>query len=252
MKQLYLEYTINQNRPGLLGDIASILGLLKINILKVSSFGDQRRGFLLALPPNLTQESLENILQRIEDLSLLHLRSPNLLDELALKHGERIYQEKEIPPCYSFQRKQLNILVDFMGSLLTEKGGMIIGLRGRPRIGKTEAAIASCVHANRSWVLISSTLLHKTTRTALPKGTETPPVLIFDALTTMDRSSKEHRDFALSLLAQNDEKIIEHPDIFINEGVLKKEDFQLFIELYAGKKEISYQGRSSFTSFDIS
>lgn len=253
MKRLYLEYVINKNRPGLLGDIASILGLLKINILNITSIDEEKRGFLLSLPPNLTQGYLASFLHGIEDLTIRYLREPHLLDYLALKHGERIEENQECPPMYSFQRQQLNILVDFLGSLLTQEEKIIIGLKGRPRIGKTEAAIASCVHANRRWILISSTLLHKTTRTSLPQSDQRiQRVLLFDALTTMDRSSREHRQFALQLLQQDDQKIIEHPEIFIHEGILRKEDFHIFIELYKGKKKETEKRRWGFTSFDIS
>lgn len=36
-KQWYMEYKIHKNRPGLLGDIASMLGMLEVNI-----FDDKR------------------------------------------------------------------------------------------------------------------------------------------------------------------------------------------------------------------
>lgn len=252
MRRLYLEYYIKKDRPGLLGDIASILGLLKINILTISSIDGGKRGFLLSLPEGLTKEYLASLLEGIEDLSISFLKEPHLLDYLALKHGERIKKKGESLPLYTFRREQLHILIDFLGSLLKKKDDLTIGFRGEPRVGKTEASIASCVHANRAWILISSTLLHKTTRTSLPGDGMQDRVLIFDALTTMDRSSKEHRAFALSLLKGESLKIIEHPDIFIHEGIMVKEDFNLFVELYRGSVRVSYKGRSSFNSFDIS
>lgn len=253
MGRLYLEYVIKRDRPGLLGDIASILGLLKINILTISSIDGGKRGLLISLPKNLTKEYLTSLLKGIEDLQINYLREPNLLDYLALKHGVRIKKEEIAPPLYSFQREQLHILIDFIGSQLKERDGITIGLKGQPRVGKTEAAIASCVNANRGWVLISSTLLHKTTRTSLPEGPlGEERVLIFDALTTMDRSSLEHRIFALHLLEKGYQKIIEHPEIFIHEGIMTKDDFHLMIELHSGSKKVYYKQRSGYTSFDIS
>ena len=34
--QWYMEYKIHKNRPGLLGDIASVLGMLEVNILTIN------------------------------------------------------------------------------------------------------------------------------------------------------------------------------------------------------------------------
>lgn len=252
MNRLYLEYFIKKDRPGLLGDIASILGLLKINILTISSIDSNKRGFLLSLPHGLTKEYLASILEGIEDLQISFLKEPHLLDYLALKHGERIEEDLKVPPLYSFRREQIHILVDYIGSILKRERVINIGFKGEPRVGKTESAIASCVHANKGWVLISSTLLHKTTKTSLPKEIGQERVFIFDALTTMDRSSKEHKEFALSLLKSETLKIIEHPDIFIHEGMMGKEDFHLFVELYKGRERVDYRDRSSFNSFDIS
>lgn len=252
MNRIYLEYFIKKDRPGLLGDIASILGLLKINILTISSIDSNKRGFLLSLPEGLTEEFLASFLERIEDLQISFLKKPHLLDYLALKHGERIEENLKTPPLYSFRREQIHILIDFIGSILKREKAINIGFKGEPRVGKTESAIASCVLANKGWALISSTLLHKTAKTSLSKEAESDKVLLFDALTTMDRSSKEHKDLVLYLLKRETIKIIEHPDIFIHEGIMNKEDFHLFVELFRGSKRVVYRDRSSFNSFDIS
>ena len=37
MGKWYLEYEIQVNRPGLLGDIASLLGMLRVNIATINS-----------------------------------------------------------------------------------------------------------------------------------------------------------------------------------------------------------------------
>lgn len=39
----YLEYQIQKNRPGLLGDISSLLGMLSINIVTINGVDDIRR-----------------------------------------------------------------------------------------------------------------------------------------------------------------------------------------------------------------
>lgn len=43
-KQWYMEYKIHKNRPGLLGDIASMLGILGVNILTINGVEGERRG----------------------------------------------------------------------------------------------------------------------------------------------------------------------------------------------------------------
>lgn len=46
-KQWYMEYKIHKNRPGLLGDIASMLGMLEVNILTINGVEGKTRGMLL-------------------------------------------------------------------------------------------------------------------------------------------------------------------------------------------------------------
>ena len=36
MEEWYFEYEIQVNRPGLLGDIASLLGMLRVNIVAIN------------------------------------------------------------------------------------------------------------------------------------------------------------------------------------------------------------------------
>ena len=45
--QWYMEYKIHKNRPGLLGDIASVLGMLEVNILTINGVEGQTRGMPL-------------------------------------------------------------------------------------------------------------------------------------------------------------------------------------------------------------
>lgn len=39
-----MEYKIHKNRPGLLGDIASMLGMLEVNILTINGVEGKTRG----------------------------------------------------------------------------------------------------------------------------------------------------------------------------------------------------------------
>lgn len=50
MSEWYFEYEIQVNRPGLLGDISSLLGMLRVNIVAINGVAQERRGMLLNLP----------------------------------------------------------------------------------------------------------------------------------------------------------------------------------------------------------
>lgn len=43
-EEWYLEYELCQNRPGILGDIASLMGMLQISIVTINGVDLQRRG----------------------------------------------------------------------------------------------------------------------------------------------------------------------------------------------------------------
>ena len=47
MTEWYFEYEIQVNRPGLLGDIASLLGMLRVNIAAINGVDESKRGMLL-------------------------------------------------------------------------------------------------------------------------------------------------------------------------------------------------------------
>lgn len=48
MGEWYFEYEIQVNRPGLLGDIASLLGMLRVNIVSINGVDEEHRGMLLS------------------------------------------------------------------------------------------------------------------------------------------------------------------------------------------------------------
>ena len=47
MGEWYLEYEIQVNRPGLLGDISSLLGMLRVNIVTINGVDGGHRGMLV-------------------------------------------------------------------------------------------------------------------------------------------------------------------------------------------------------------
>jgi hypothetical protein len=146
------------------------------------------------------------------------------------------------------------MLVDFLGELLS-KQKPIIGLRGMPRVGKTEASIASCVHANKKWVLVSSTLMRQVMRRSLLEDEKhSDCVYIIDGIVSGIRGTKEHKELVLEVLESPVPKIIEHPDIFLRELELDPGFLDYTLELRRSENEIiDYQLVSqSFSAFDIS
>ncbi|WP_249664273.1 DUF3388 domain-containing protein, partial [Lysinibacillus sp. D4B1_S16] len=59
------------------------------------------------------------------------------------------------------------ILVDFMVELFKKEGHKLIGIRGMPRVGKTESIVAASVCANKKWIFLSSTMIKQTVRNKL-------------------------------------------------------------------------------------
>ena len=253
-----MEYEILNDRPGLLGDVTSLIGMLKMNIEKVSSIDRHRRGFLLNYCSDQQMEALVQTLQEVPDLEIKRTNFPDEFDLLALKHGKRIQNNSlnaNDPPVYCFERKELDYLIDFLGGLLERETDLLIGLRGSPRIGKSETAIAASVHANKPWLLISSTLFRKVARTQIDAELlQITPVLIIDAITSFRRSFPEHIAFVRQVLRMKALRIVEHPDILIREADIQLHDFDLIVEITvtgdeAGRRESKPYG---FTNYDIS
>lgn len=134
MEEWYFEYHIHHDRFGLLGDIASVLGMLSINIETVSGVAERRRGFLLRTNEPERIETLKGILRQVGNITVTALRPPTLLDRLALRHGRLIEQDDETSKVFRFTREDLGILVDFMGEHLKTPGHQVMGVRGMPRV----------------------------------------------------------------------------------------------------------------------
>ncbi len=256
MVTLYLEYKIIKNRPGLLGDLASILGLMQINIKTVASIEDIYRGFLLEFYSPESKKRLLDAFSAVEELKITALRPPNLEDLLALKHGKKVSLRLQ-EGIYVFPRHELEMLIDFMSNYLKQNHNVLIGIKGGPRSGKTETAIAAAVHANKQWRLLSTTLLRKTTVMELSeKELDSDTVYIIDAISSFHRAPARHVRLMRDFVTYNYPRIIEHPEIAIQETTLQPEDFNIMIELRRQKEDEDPKDSnldqyiSNFTSFE--
>lgn len=249
---LYLEYEIEQNRPGLLGAVTTLIGMLEINILMVTSIGETRRGFLLEAPSPQKAKALSSVLSEVEAIRVTALRAPVLLDRIALRHGKRLNLAAYNPPTYQFIREELGVLVDFLGDTLVEGGHQIIGIRGMPRVGKSEAAIAACVYAHKRWVLLSSTIIRQTLRTEVLEEIQ-DCVFLIDGITSTSRGGDKHWALLEKIMSMPAPKIIEHPDVFLRDGRFKVK-FDYVIEIRHKSDDLIRieDVPTSFSAFDLS
>ncbi|WP_075363324.1 DUF3388 domain-containing protein [Desulfosporosinus metallidurans] len=251
--QLYLEYDIQQNKPGLLGAVTTLLGMLDLNILTVTGIGQTRRGLLLEVQSDAKIRALHEALNEVEAIKVTAFRIPTLLDRIALRHGKRLDMAEINPPTYRFIREELGVLVDFLGDTLLEGGNRIIGIRGMPRVGKTEAAIAACVYANKRWILLSSTIIRQTLRTELLLDESDNNIFLIDGITSTTRGNEAHWSLLERVLQMPTLKIIEHPDVFIRDGRLNV-DFDFIIEIRHDENDVIRieDIAMSFSSFELS
>lgn len=240
----YFQYRILKNRPGLLGDLASLLGMLGFNILQLNDVSEHSRGFLLQTQSPANVEALKNIVESLNDVELTALRPPSLRDRMALRHGSFIERSDTETKTYRFVRDELGVLVDFLGEMMRRPGRQIIGLRGQPRVGKTESIVAASVYANKRWTFISSTLLKQTILKEFPHETfdVSQFVYIIDGAVSTLRGGEQHMRLVDEVLALPAPVVIEHPDIFIRHTHYGWNLFNLLIELRrAPDEEIQYE-----------
>lgn len=231
-KQWYMEYMIHNNRPGLLGDIASLLGMLDVNIVTINGVRAGARGMLLATDDDSKIEVLGKMLDKVQSITVLKLRQPKLVDILAVRHGRYIERDSDDRKTFRFTRDELGMLVDFMGEVFKREGNQVIGLRGMPRVGKTESIIASSVCANKRWMFVSSTMLRHTVRSQLTEEETNPNnIYIIDGIVSTVRSNERHYTLLQEIMAMNSTKVIEHPDIFVKETQFDYSIFDYIIEL---------------------
>lgn len=232
IQEWYLEYQIHRNRPGLLGELASLLGMLSINIITINGVDDRRRGMLIQTNDLRKIESLRNILNCSDNVTLTALRPPNLMDRLAIRHGQYPDRDSNDRKTYRFTREEIGLLVDFLAEILQRDGHQMIGVRGMPRVGKTESIVAASVCANKRWTFVSSTLLKQTIRKQLGMDeVSTDHVYIIDGIVSTMRANDDHLMLLRHILRMKATKIIEHPDIFVRETEYTLDDFDYIIEL---------------------
>ncbi len=231
-KQWYMEYKIHKNRPGLLGDIASMLGMLEVNILTINGVEGKTRGMLLESDDDEKIRLLGEMLAKVNSITVSALRQPKLVDILAVRHGRYIDRDSDDRKTFRFTRDELGLLVDFLGEVFKREGNQVIGLRGMPRVGKTESIIAGSVCAMKRWTFVSSTLLRQTIRSQLSEDELNPNnVFIIDGIVSTIRSSERHYNLLQDIMTMPSTKVIEHPDIFVQESEYDFNNFDIIIEL---------------------
>ncbi|WAA10779.1 DUF3388 domain-containing protein [Fervidibacillus albus] len=247
-REWYLEYEIMINRPGLLGDISSLLGMLSINIVTINGVDQGRRGLLILAKNPYAIERLEPILQTMETIKVLKLRKPKLRDRIAVRHGRYIQKGADDKKTFRFTRDEIGILVDFMSELFNKNGHRLVGIRGMPRVGKTESIVAASVSANKRWLFISSTLLKQTVRSRLMEEEYNEnSIYIIDGAVSTKRGNEQHWSLIRELMRLPAVKVIEHPDLFIRYSEYTMDDFDYMIELRnEPEEEIRYDSLNDF------
>ncbi|HLR66202.1 DUF3388 domain-containing protein [Virgibacillus alimentarius] len=257
----YLEYEIQYNRPGLLGDISSLLGMLSINIITINGVEHSKRVMLLLAKHDEQITRLKSVLDMMEIIKVTKLRKPKLRDKLAVRHGRYIHRDADDRKTVRFVRDELGLLVDFMAELYKKEEHKLIGLRGMPRVGKTESVVAASVCANKRWLFVSSTLLKQTVRSQLIEGEYgNDNIYIIDGIVSKRRSNEKHWQLIREIMQLPAIKVVEHPDIFVQATEYTLDDFDYIIELRSHEdEEITYepiennpfgQG-NSFSMFDF-
>ncbi|GAA3323774.1 hypothetical protein GCM10020331_048990 [Ectobacillus funiculus] len=122
MIEWYFEYEIHKNRPGLLGDVASLIGMLGINIVTINGVDNSRRGLLLICDNQEQITRLESILNTMDNITVTKYRQPKLRDRLAVRHGRYIQRDADDKKTFRFVRDELGLLVDFYGRIDEKKG----------------------------------------------------------------------------------------------------------------------------------
>lgn len=241
-KEWYLEYEIYKNRPGLLGDIASLLGMLGINIITINGVDKHRRGMLLLTENDEQIAQLQAIINTMAHITVTKSREPKLHDRLAVRHGRYIERDADDKKTFRFVRDEIGLLVDFMTELFKKEGHRLIGIRGMPRVGKTESVVASSVSANKRWLFVSSTLLRQTVRSQLKDDElNSDHIFIIDGVVSKRRATDKHWELLREVMRTPATKVVEHPDIFVRQTEYDLADFDYFIELRSHRdEEITY------------
>ena len=239
----FFEYEIQVNRPGLLGDISSLLGMLRVNIVTINGVDEGRRGMLIKAEKKENIERFEHIISTMETIQLTKFREPKLRDRLAVRHGRYIQRDADDKKTFRFVRNELGLLVDFMAEIFKQEGHKLIGIRGMPRVGKTESVVAASVCANKKWIFLSSTMIKQTIRSQLA-GDEFSDrnIFILDGIVTRKSNDEKHLQLVREMMRMPTIKVVEHPDMFIQHSEYSIDDFDYIIELrHTPDEQITYE-----------
>lgn len=252
MSEWYFEYEIQMNRPGLLGDIASLLGMLDVNISAINGVAENRRGMILRAKNDESMEHFMKVMSSMKSIKVTRFRNPQLRDRLAVRHGQYIHRDADEKNTFHFVRNELGLLVDFMAELFKKDGHKLIGIRGMPRVGKTESIVAASVCANKRWIFLSSTMIKQTVRNKLI-GDEfsSDNIFILDGIVTRRSHDEQHQQLVREMMKMPTIKVVEHPDIFVQHSPYKLEDFDYIIELrHHPEEQITYDVIEKTQMFD--
>src|SRR5699024_7930212 len=144
--------------------------MLSINIIMINGIERSKRGMLILSENDAHIVRLKNILEHVDSVRITKMRKPKLRHRLAVGHGKYLALDSTDDKNIHFVREVLGLLVDFMSEIVKSEGHKLIGVRGMPRVGKTEAIEAGIVSANKKWLYVSSTLLKQTVRNQLIEG----------------------------------------------------------------------------------
>lgn len=261
MIEWYFEYEIHKNRPGLLGDVSSLIGMLGINIVTINGVDNARRGLLLMCDNQEQISRLESILNTMDNITVTKYRPPKLRDKLAVRHGRYIQRDADDKKTFRFVRDELGLLVDFMAEIMKKEGHKLIGIRGMPRVGKTESIVAASVCANKRWLFVSSTLIKQTVRSQLIEDEYSDDnIFILDGIVPTKRANERHWQLVREIMRLPATKVVEHPDVFVSQSEYTLDDFDYIIELrndydeeiqYNLVDEIEQGTQNNFSMFDF-
>ncbi|MCR6792229.1 DUF3388 domain-containing protein [Bacillus paranthracis] len=261
MIEWYFEYEIHKNRPGLLGDVSSLIGMLGINIVTINGVDNARRGLLLMCDNQEQISRLESILNTMDNITVTKYRPPKLRDKLAVRHGRYIQRDADDKKTFRFVRDELGLLVDFMAEIMKKEGHKLIGIRGMPRVGKTESIVAASVCANKRWLFVSSTLIKQTVRSQLIEDEYSDDnIFILDGIVSTKRANERHWQLVREIMRLPATKVVEHPDVFVSQSEYTLNDFDYIIELrndydeeiqYNLVDEIEQGTQNNFSMFDF-
>ncbi|MHA2919499.1 DUF3388 domain-containing protein [Bacillus cereus] len=261
MIEWYFEYEIHKNRPGLLGDVSSLIGMLGINIVTINGVDNARRGLLLMCDNQEQISRLESILNTMDNITVTKYRPPKLRDKLAVRHGRYIQRDADDKKTFRFVRDELGLLVDFMAEIMKKEGHKLIGIRGMPRVGKTESIVAASVCANKRWLFVSSTLIKQTVRSQLIEDEYSDDnIFILDGIVSTKRANERHWQLVREIMRLPTTKVVEHPDVFVSQSEYTLDDFDYIIELrndydeeiqYNLVDEIEQGTQNNFSMFDF-